>query len=118
MATCRLLPLVPAVIERGVALASPMLRVSILMPAARCTVATGMAVFLTTPPDTAKRVAGVVCRNMVEFCCAEIRAELTFVPMKRFIGTKTYCVELTTTALPEYPDAPKTTVGGNGAQPT
>lgn len=100
-ATCRLLAAVPAVIERGVALASLMLRVSILMPAARCIVATGMAVFLTMPPDTSKRVTGFVCRKIVAFCCAGTRTDVTFVPMKRFIGTKTYRVAFTTTALPE-----------------
>jgi hypothetical protein len=100
MATCRLLPAVPAVIERGVVLATLMLRVSILTPAARWIVATGIAVFLTMPPDTARRVTGVVCRNIVAFCCGETRTEVTFVPTKRFIGTKTYCVGFTTTALP------------------
>jgi hypothetical protein len=100
MATCPLLPEVPADIERGVVLAALILRVSIRAPVARWIVATGIPVFRTMPPDTAKRVTGVVCRNIVALCCAETRTEVTFVPTKRFIGTKTYCVGFTITALP------------------
>jgi hypothetical protein len=41
-----------------------------------------------------------------------------FEPMKRFVGTKTYCVGLMRIGRPEYPDEPKTMLGGSGAQPT
>jgi hypothetical protein len=60
----------------------------------------GRAVLWTYPPETAKRVTGVVCRKIVAFCCDEIRAEATFTPTNRFVGTKTYWEELTMMALP------------------
>jgi hypothetical protein len=60
-----------------------------------------MPVFLTIPPETPKCVIGVVCRNIVALSCAETRTVVTSVSTKRFVGTKTYCVWLTTTGRPE-----------------
>ena len=95
-----------------------MLRVSILPPEARSIVAIGRAVFRTIPSDTEKPVTGLVCPKICPLCCAGMRTEATFPPTKRFVGTKTYCVWLTTTGDPAYPEAPKAMVGGRGAQPT
>ena len=70
------------------------------------------------PPDTEKRVTGVVCWKIVALLSGAIRTEETFVPTKRFVGTKTYCVGSMRMARPEYPDTPNARLGGNGAQPT
>jgi hypothetical protein len=63
-------------------------------------VSIGRALFRTMPPDTAKPVAGLVCRKISALRCAGMRTVVTFRPTKRFVGTKTYCVWLTTTGLP------------------
>jgi hypothetical protein len=82
-------------------LAVLMLRVSIRPPDAPWIVAIGTPVFLMTPSETPKVVTGRVCRNIVAFCVEGSQIESTSVSTKRFVGTKTYCDWLTTTALPE-----------------
>ena len=88
------------------------------MRAARWILSTGIASFRTMPPDTEKRVTGVVCWKIVALLSGAIRTEETFVPTKRFVGTKTYSVGLMRTGRPEYPEMPNARVGGRGAQPT
>jgi hypothetical protein len=84
-----------------VVLAALILRGSILPPIAPWIAATGTPTFLTIPSETAKLVTGLVCRNIVALSCGETHAEVTSVSTKRFTGTNTYCVALTTTGLPE-----------------
>jgi hypothetical protein len=98
--TCRRSPRIHSVTGRGAVFASRMLRVWMGMRVARWIVSTGMAVFRTMPPETPNRVTGVVCWKIVALCCGETRTEATFVPTKRFMGTKTYCVDLMTTGRP------------------